>query len=157
MVLVDATTGYGTSFNKNWIREAMELEMHPNNMNGQGGLNFSKSSKILLQLLKERGRPPETQVISLPSHGSSSSIRHRAISPAHNCLATGLHLWQCPPPVPSIGHPPLLFQLAQASFEQTFTCKNTLVIWSKLFFFTQPMKTEQTECFEMSIHKIQKP
>ena len=51
MVLVDATTGYGTSFNKNWITEAMELEMHPNNMNSQGGLNFSKSWKIFLHLL----------------------------------------------------------------------------------------------------------
>ena len=106
MVLVDAATGYGTSFNKNWVREDMELEMHPNNMNSQGGLNFSKSLKILLHLLKERRRPPETQAISLPSHGSSSSIRYRAVSPTHNCVATGLHLCQCPPPVPSIGHPP---------------------------------------------------
>ena len=157
MVLVDATTGYGTSFNKNWIREAMELEMHPNNMNSQGGLNFSKSWKILLHLLKERRWPPETQVISLPSHGSSSSIRHRAVSPAHNCFATGLHLCWCPPPVPSIGHPPLLFQLAQASFERTFTCKNTLAIWPKLFLFTRPIETEQTGCFETLTHKIQKP
>ena len=51
MVLADATAGYRTSFNKNWIREAMELEMHPNNMNSEGGLNLSKSWKIFLHML----------------------------------------------------------------------------------------------------------
>ena len=156
MVLVDATTGYGTSFNKNWIREAMELEMHPNNMNSQGGLNFSKSWKILRHLLKERRRPPETQVISLPSHSSSSSIRHGRFS------RTQLFCYWAPlVSVPStcsvIWTSPLLFQLALTSFERTFTCKNTLAIWPKLFLFTRPIETEQTGCFETLTHKIQKP
>jgi len=91
-------------------------------------------------MLKERREPPETQVLSLPSHGSPSSLRQSATSPSHTYYGTPLGIFSV---LATRTRPS--FRLAQAIFEPNLFPYNTPTIQSRLIFLlTPPMKMEQS-------------
>jgi hypothetical protein len=96
------------------IREATQIELHPNNINRKDEFCLSKSSKPLICSLKDSRKPPSQDCRSGFSEGPRRSV-HTALSGHRLCPLQALTSPTPPPgcpgflPLPLLLHPPHMY------------------------------------------------
>jgi hypothetical protein len=58
-ILKEADASASNRYLDSMLREVIEIELHPNNMNKEDGLHVSLSWKPLIHFLKEHRKPPQ--------------------------------------------------------------------------------------------------